>query len=55
MRIRLMFLLGILLGAAVSVSVQGYTKVNTVPLNFVDVGSEPEYRHGDHCIDGRTF
>lgn len=57
MRLRLALLLGILVGAALSVSVQGYTKANakTVPVNFVDVGSEPGYTHGDHCIDGRVY
>jgi hypothetical protein len=57
MRIRLLFLLGILLGAALSVSVQGYAKANTkeIPVDYVHQGYEPEYIHGDHCVDGRVF
>lgn len=68
-RLRLAFLVGVLVGAAVSVSVQGYTNVNTKPLRYISVensideypadfehvGSEPEYIHGDHCMDGRVF
>jgi hypothetical protein len=26
-----------------------------VPVDFEHVGSDPEYVHGAHCIDGRTF
>lgn len=25
------------------------------PVDYTHVGSEPEYKHGAHCIDGRSF
>ena len=32
-----------------------YGDTTEIPVDYEHVGSEPEYQHGAHCIDGRTF